>query len=143
MNMNLGIRKMALGGIAALAIAGGALTSCNKDKQEQELAPEISIEYYRGIGDYDTALAIANKALLEARKKEVEDSTAFVKNPDRNTMEQYSTSFLHANWYKKIIKDIKSDIAYTDSVNAAQAKENARLDSIAVDFANKLKNKAQ
>lgn len=36
MNMNLGIRKMVVGGVAALAVAGGALTAYNKTSEGEK-----------------------------------------------------------------------------------------------------------
>lgn len=102
--MNLGIKKMALGGVAALAIAGGALslTNCNKaDKGENVNSTAITQE---DVDNYHKALSNANKAYLEARQAEITDSLNYSKNPTTENYYKYLSSHSNTNLNKNIME---------------------------------------
>lgn len=165
MNMNFGIKKAALGGAAALAIAGGALFCCkNDDVKVSETPREIPVIHdpkqvksqldfekaciHFGTGypsdkvqAYDNAIASTNRAIVELRKKEVADSIDFVNNPNAESMNKYEDSRYVTSQYKEFAGWLNNQKAEEIAEKTAMAKAKATADSIAVEYAKELKNK--
>lgn len=136
MKVNLGIRNFVLG--STLAIAGCVLTGCNNTTTKEHVLstnPE-DIEQAMDLQKYDVALEMANRGLLLARTKEIADSTEFVNNPNRYTMVKYNDSQINTEIYRDYISIITEEKEMLDNFNAF-------LDTVAVQYAEQLRNKAQ
>ncbi|MCM1003670.1 MAG: hypothetical protein NC408_04940 [Candidatus Gastranaerophilales bacterium] len=146
--MNLGIRKIALGSVAALTIAGGALTACNNKTEKTTTTPEVeaiqSLSDLRMMEslnlvkeyDYDHAIDIFKSGLQENRKQEIADSTEFVNNPNKDTYRKYVSSKDITDAYKATLLTVKRD-------KAEYLAKEANVDEAIKAYADSLKNNAQ
>lgn len=75
--MNLGIKKMALGSVAALAIAGGAIASCNNKPVESDQEKiEKCLKLMSDMNKNDVeAKKILNEILEEIDKNKMDSKT--------------------------------------------------------------------
>lgn len=138
--MNLTIKKVALGSVAALTIAGGALTSCKNKPEVTKEATETTTKLEETnttvLEVFDAALETAKEKFAKARELEIADSTEFVNNPNRNTFDRYMQSKEKSNLDRLTI-------SFLENEKAKQAAEEAKIDVAIKAYADSLKNNVQ